>query len=126
MGRLLLPVAFGIDFVERRVVVGDGALGTPDAEIDVVADELGGAVALRSVDAAGVGAARGEDELRFTATELQSLDEAYLGQELDLIAKYAIGPRSNILFGYSHFWRGDKILGPTDADFTYVQWELNF
>ena len=71
-------------------------------------------------------AERGDIVPAVTATELQSLDEAYLGQELDLIAKYTIGPRSNILFGYSHFWRGDKILGPTDADFTYVQWELNF
>ena len=60
------------------------------------------------------------------ATELQSLDKKYLGQELDLIAKYTIGPRSNILFGYSHFWRGDKILAPQDADFAYSQWEVNF
>lgn len=60
------------------------------------------------------------------ATELQSLDEKYLGQELDLIAKYTFGPRSNVLFGYSHFWRGDKILGPADADFAYCQYELNF
>lgn len=71
-------------------------------------------------------AERGDIVPAITATELQSLDEAYLGQELDLIAKYTFGPRSNILVGYSHFWRGDKILGPTDADFTYVQWELNF
>lgn len=71
-------------------------------------------------------AERGDIVPAITATELQSLDAAYLGQELDLIAKYTIGPRSNILAGYSHFWRGDKILGPTDADFTYVQWELNF
>ena len=28
------------------------------------------------------------------------------GQELDFIAKYTISPRSNILFGYSHLWRG--------------------
>ena len=49
-----------------------------------------------------------------------------LSEELDLIAKYTFGPRSNILFGYSHFWRGDKILAPRDADFFYTQWELNF
>ena len=30
-----------------------------------------------------------------SATELQRLDKNFLGQELDLIAKYAIGPRSN-------------------------------
>ena len=28
--------------------------------------------------------------------------------------------------GYSHFWRGDKITASRVADFTYVQWELNF
>ena len=60
------------------------------------------------------------------ATELQSLDSRFLGQEVDLIAKYVISPRSNILFGYSHFWRGDKILAPKDADFAYSQWEVNF
>jgi hypothetical protein len=43
-----------------------------------------------------------------------------------LIAKYVIGPRSNILFGYSHFWRADKIISPHDADFAYSQWEVNF
>jgi hypothetical protein len=41
-------------------------------------------------------------------------------------ARYCIGPRSNVLFGYSHFWRGDKILAPEDADFFYTQWETNF
>jgi hypothetical protein len=61
-----------------------------------------------------------------SATELQSLDSRFLGQELDLIAKYVIGPRSNILFGYSHLWRGDKILAPQDADFAYSQLEVNF
>ena len=38
-------------------------------------------------------------------TPVQSTTRTHLGDELDLIAKYAISPRSNILFGYSHFWR---------------------
>lgn len=59
-------------------------------------------------------------------TPIQSTSRTHFGDELDLLAKYIIGPRSNVLFGYSHFWRGDKILAPQDADFTYVQWELNF
>jgi hypothetical protein len=59
-------------------------------------------------------------------TPPQSTASKDFGDELDLIAKYAIGPRSNALIGYSHFWRGNKILAPADADFTYVQWELNF
>ncbi len=59
-------------------------------------------------------------------TPPQSTASKDFGDELDLIAKYGIGPRSNVLLGYSHFWRGNKILAPADADFTYVQWELNF
>ena len=71
-------------------------------------------------------AERGDIVPAITATETQNLTSADLGEELDLIAKYTFGPRSNILFGYSHFWRGNKITAPHDADFTYVQWELNF
>ena len=59
-------------------------------------------------------------------TPPQSASSKDLGDELDLTAKYGIGPRSNVLLGYSHFWRGNKILAPKDADFTYIQWELNF
>ncbi len=59
-------------------------------------------------------------------TPIQSLSRTHFGDELDLLAKYAVGPRSNILFGYSHFWRGNKILAPKDADFFYTQWEVNF
>jgi hypothetical protein len=59
-------------------------------------------------------------------TEIQSTSRTHLGDELDLLAKYKIGPRTNILFGYSHFWRGNKILAPKDADFFYTQWEMNF
>ncbi len=49
-----------------------------------------------------------------------------LGQELDIILSYSICPRSNILFGYSHFWAGGKINNPEDADFFYCQWQTNF
>jgi len=49
-----------------------------------------------------------------------------LGDELDLICKYTIGPRSDVLLGYSHFWRGNKLTGPQDADFVYLQWTTNF
>ena len=59
-------------------------------------------------------------------TPLQSTASKDLGDELDLIATYQIDPRSNVLVGWSHFWRGNKILAPKDADFFYTQWELNF
>ncbi len=50
----------------------------------------------------------------------------YLGNEVDLILKYAFNPRADILFGYSHFWRGNKIENPQDADFFYTQFQINF
>jgi len=59
-------------------------------------------------------------------TPTQSTTSKDLGQELDIIAKYQLNPRSNLLLGWSHFWRGDKILAPVDADFFYMQWELDF
>ncbi len=59
-------------------------------------------------------------------TPIQNTSRSHFGDELDLTAKYAISPRSGVLFGYSHFWRGDKILAPRDADFFYTQWEVNF
>ncbi len=49
-----------------------------------------------------------------------------LGDELDILLKYSICPRSNILFGWSHFWRGNKINGPEDADFLYGHYLINF
>ena len=49
-----------------------------------------------------------------------------LGQELDLLLKYTLNPRSNILLGYSHFWAGSKVNNPEDADFFYSQWTYNF
>jgi hypothetical protein len=59
-------------------------------------------------------------------TPAQSAGSKDLGDELDLTASYVIGPRSTVLLGYSHFWRGNKIMAPVDADFVYGQWELNF
>ena len=59
-------------------------------------------------------------------TPTQSTTSRDLGDELDLIAKFAISPRSNALIGYSHFWRGNKITAPNDADFVYLQWLRNF
>ena len=66
----------------------------------------------------------------FVATAGGSAD---LGQELDLIAKYSITPRSNLLLGYSHFFAGDfyatnPIPPPFagDADFYYAQFTQNF
>lgn len=50
----------------------------------------------------------------------------YLGNELDLILAYQFNPRADILFGYSHFWRGSKIDNPQDADFFYTQFQMNF
>jgi hypothetical protein len=49
-----------------------------------------------------------------------------VGNELDLIANIQLTPRSELLFGWSHFWKGSKIVNPSDADFFYTQWLLNF
>ncbi len=56
-----------------------------------------------------------------------------LGQEIDLVAKYKITPRSDILFGYSHFFSGDWFsTNPSpaafdgDADFYYTQFAMKF
>jgi hypothetical protein len=59
-------------------------------------------------------------------TPPQSTSLTHFGDELDLLAKYQLTPSTNWLFGYSHFWRGNKILAPKDADFFYTQWEMNF
>ncbi len=48
------------------------------------------------------------------------------GDELDIILKRTISPRSNVLIGWSHFWQGRKIVGTNDADFVYGQYTLNF
>jgi len=53
-------------------------------------------------------------------------DSLNFGDELDIIAKYGISPRSNVLLGWSHFWKGSKIVNPSDADFFYTQFQMNF
>ena len=58
-----------------------------------------------------------------TAAQNSSKD---LGDELDVLMTYTICPRSTLGLGWSHFWRGEKILAPVDADFLYTQWEMNF
>jgi hypothetical protein len=59
-------------------------------------------------------------------TPAQSLGRTNLGDELDLLGTITLGPRSNLGIGWSHFWRGSKILAPKDADFAYTQYTLNF
>lgn len=60
-------------------------------------------------------------------TSLPQSNSKDLGDELDMILKYTICPRSNVLFGWSHFWRGNKLINATeDADFIYGQYTLNF
>jgi hypothetical protein len=57
----------------------------------------------------------------------------YLGQELDLLATWNMTDRMSWLFGYSHFFTGDWYrTNPSpppfsgDADFVYVQYQVNF
>lgn len=50
----------------------------------------------------------------------------YLGNELDLLGKWQLSPRSEVWLGWSHFWRGNKIDNPHDADFFYAQFQRNF
>lgn len=62
-------------------------------------------------------------------TPAQSTTSEDWVDELDLLATHTIGPRSTILFGWPHFWTGNKITPPggaVDADFFYTQWEVNF
>jgi hypothetical protein len=59
-------------------------------------------------------------------TPTESTSSKDFGDELDVLVKYTIDARSNVLVGWSHFWRGNKITAPEDADFFYCQWELNF
>lgn len=73
------------------------------------------------------GAAEEDDIIPGVAVpSAQLLGEDDFGQELDFIARYAITPRSSILFGWSHLWAGDKIIGTDDANFFYTEWTLDF
>jgi hypothetical protein len=56
----------------------------------------------------------------------QNLNTNDFGNELDFIANYKLTSRLSVLAGYSHLWRGAKIIGDTDADFFYLQTTLNF
>jgi hypothetical protein len=74
-----------------------------------------------------LGAAEAGDIIPAVATpSAQNTSTKYFGHELDLIAKYQLDARSNVLVGYSNLWRGSKIVGNDDAHFLYGQWELNF
>jgi hypothetical protein len=62
-------------------------------------------------------------------TPVQDPNSKDFGDELDCIVQYQCNERSNILFGWSHLWTGNKIIPPggaVDADFFYTQWEMNF
>ena len=50
----------------------------------------------------------------------------HFGDELDLLVNMKVDDRSSVLFGYSYFWRGDKILNSSDAEFFYMHYLLNF
>jgi hypothetical protein len=60
---------------------------------------------------------------------------SFVGSELDLIASYNAGAFGNFQLGYGHFFIGDYIResvesfpankGAVDADWVYVQWQLN-
>lgn len=57
----------------------------------------------------------------------------YLGQELDLLAAWALHPRMELQLGYSYFWSGEWFdTNPTpglfrgDAHFLYTQYQFNF
>jgi hypothetical protein len=58
--------------------------------------------------------------------------DRYLGQELDVLFTYAITPRAELLFGYSHFFTGDWYrTNPDapfsgDAEFFYTQFSQKF
>lgn len=59
-----------------------------------------------------------------------------LGHEIDLLCTYKLNPRSDLVFGYSHFFAGNyyqtsqtstgAALFNGDADFIYTQWHYNF
>ncbi|MEM7560553.1 MAG: alginate export family protein [Planctomycetota bacterium] len=59
-------------------------------------------------------------------TPNQAITSKDLGDELDILGIWSLGPRSQLLAGYSRFWIGNKILETTDADFAYVQYQVNF
>ncbi|MEM8864675.1 MAG: alginate export family protein [Planctomycetota bacterium] len=82
-----------------------------------------------------LGAAESADIVPGVATNtapLQNTVDDEFVHELDIIIRYQINVRSNILLGYSNVWAGDKLddgmfpILDSDANFTYLQWEQNF
>ena len=64
--------------------------------------------------------------IRVDATGASGRD---VGQELDLLWQVTLTPRSDVVFGYSHFFAGDFIAAtgnPSDADFYYTQYSFRF
>lgn len=67
--------------------------------------------------------------IRFDPTGAAGTD---VGQELDLTLTYAINARTELLFGYSHFWAGNFVLATNppgvsgDVDFFYTQLQWRF
>ena len=59
---------------------------------------------------------------------------SYVGSEVDLIAGYAITRFAQLEVGYGHFFVGDYVksslssaaFGSKDADYIYVQFNVNF
>lgn len=68
----------------------------------------------------------GDQILSLGGTPAQDTSSSDFGNELDFVATYKVNARNTALVGYSHFWRGDRIVGDTDGDFLYLQWTTNF
>ena len=68
----------------------------------------------------------GDTILSLGGTPDQDTNSSDFGNELDFVATYKVNARTTAVIGYSHFWRGDRIIGDTDADFAYLQWATNF
>ena len=64
--------------------------------------------------------------LSLGGTPAQDPSSSDFGNEIDFVATYKVNARNTALVGYSHFFRGDRIIGDTDADFLYLQWATNF
>lgn len=59
-------------------------------------------------------------------------NSSYVGSEVDLVATYAVGPQTTLEAGYGHFFVGGYIKqslatpGATDANWVYIQMNVNF
>lgn len=67
--------------------------------------------------------------IRFDPTGAAGAD---VGHELDLLLVYALNARTELQFGYSHFWAGDFVRATNpvgvsgDVDFVYTQFQWRF